>query len=315
MSFYFLLKCCHVQEHYIRLYDFFYIICSWFPGIEAGKVWHAVFLDPPFAQFASKACKFQASHTYRRNLLHAKPPLNRARCRASTGPGQPCKMTKKGKHHNASCLFQKASVRVARSRGPSIVPSINSASSVCLHWAALHHHTGIFRVLYFSSFLCLICHGDSVCKDNACAAGGPGSGVQRQPACLLSGLVCSLNHVHSQVASAQANTDEETWTRKPKIQFQESYSATWHWIRKWICTVHLKSTHNPALRTVFVLKHILWPVVCVVTGAAWKLLPTWLCSVCALCDNKGNKLNSTKAFAVGEIEKPRHTSQKMGGAR
>lgn len=45
-------------------------------------------------------------------------------------------------------------------------------------------------------------------------AGGPGSGVQRQFHVYLV-VLCVLNCVHSQVALAQANMDEETYVRKP----------------------------------------------------------------------------------------------------
>lgn len=113
--------------------------------IEACKVWHAVFLDSPLAQFASKACEFQVSHTYQSNLLHTKLSLNRTWCRTSTGPRQPCNMTKEGKHHSDSCLFSKASVGVARSRGPPLFPWLTLAEvSICTEqqWT---RRLGIFR--------------------------------------------------------------------------------------------------------------------------------------------------------------------------
>lgn len=62
----------------------------------------------------------------------------------------------------------------------------------------------------------------------------------------------------------------------------------------------------PFLQTVCFRVHT---VVCLVTGAAWMWLPTGLCRLCAGSltlwgnDNEGNKLNSTKTFAVWEIEK------------
>lgn len=74
---------------------------------------------------------------------------------------------------------------------------------------------------FFFFFLFLICHGDSSCKGHTCVAGSLRSGVQRcvtASTCLLSGLVCLFNCVHSNVSPAEANTDEETRKCGRKLQ-------------------------------------------------------------------------------------------------
>lgn len=149
-------------------------------------MWHAVFQDSPFAlPFASKACGFQISHTYRSNLLHAKPSLNRTWCRASSRPEPTLQHDKGGQTARRFSSFSKVSVGVCTFQRFPIVPSIDL--SVCLSWATLNRQAGLIW-----SFSCvLICHGDSFCKGHACVAGGLGSGVQRQPhVCLV--VLCVL---------------------------------------------------------------------------------------------------------------------------
>ena len=59
-------------------------------------------------------------------------------------------------------------------------------------------------------FLCLIFHDDSFCKGHACVAGmQAGLRCATAATCLLCGRMCSFNCVHTQVALAQANIDEE----------------------------------------------------------------------------------------------------------
>lgn len=96
-------KACRVKVHCMWMYWFsgWSALAVW--ALKLVKVWHAVFLDSPIAQFDSQGVQVWGS--YQRNLLLTKPSLNRTWLRASIGPRQLCNMTKKGKHHNDSCLL------------------------------------------------------------------------------------------------------------------------------------------------------------------------------------------------------------------
>lgn len=116
-----------------------------------------VFSDSPFAQCASKATEFQASHTLKRNLLHTKPCLNRTQRSASRGLRRPCNMTKQGKHHNDSCLFQRLPFK---QRVPTICHclSIHSASGSCLHYVLLVSWWQILQRGVVGGQVCSISH-------------------------------------------------------------------------------------------------------------------------------------------------------------
>lgn len=112
-------------------------------------MWHAVFLASPFAQFSSKACEFQVSHTYQSNLLHTKLSLNRTWRRASTGPRHLVTWQRRA-NSIVILVFLKGFCWGSTFQRSTIVPSINTDRSFSFYWAALNQQGGIFR-----SFSCV----------------------------------------------------------------------------------------------------------------------------------------------------------------